>query len=156
VTLPQGVVVDRLRMSSPSDIWASAHINASTNVGYDQTAVVLHYDGTHWQQVSIGASGHPQFVQAFDRGTTWAFSLQHNPLAMDIISSAHCQNNGGWHAVRWPMNNVSMGFVTLGGTTIQRVSADEYWAIAWHQPSNGPVTTVLLYFASGIWHEYGR
>lgn len=156
MALPNGVVVDRLRTTSPNNIWVSGHVNAPSNVGYDQTAAVLHYDGANWQQVSVGAGGHPQFVQAFDRGTAWAFSLQHNSLAMDIISDTQYQNTDDWHAVRWPVGDLIMGFVSLVGTTIQRVSTDEYWAIGWHEPTNAQLTPVLLYFANGAWHRYGR
>jgi hypothetical protein len=47
---------------------------------------------------------------------------------------------------------MGMGLVAFGMTTMQRVSADEYWSIG----VNGSSQSVLLYFASGTWHAYGQ
>ena len=96
-SLPSGVNIDRLRMVSPNDIWASGHINAQSNWDPDQTAAVLHYDGSHWQQVNTGASGHPQFVQVFDGNTSLAFTIV-GWRGSDFISGVHYQRGGihGW------------------------------------------------------------
>jgi len=151
VALPSGVAIDRLRMVSPNDIWGSGHISAPTNVDSQQSAAEMRYDGSGWRQVDTSASGQPQFVQAFDRNTSWAFTL--NP-AMDqnVINAVQYQRNGSWLAVKWPFSDVNMGMVVFGMNSIQRVSADEYWSIG----SHGSLGPVLLYFASGAWHAYGE
>ncbi|HEU5347536.1 MAG TPA: hypothetical protein VFU63_02870 [Ktedonobacterales bacterium] len=160
VSLPSGVALDQLRMVAPNDIWGSGHISAASGADNDQRAAVLHYDGSEWQQVNIGAKGHPQFVQAFDRNTNWAFTLTGSLSPIDIISSTQYEHGGTWQSVAWPFKNMGLGFVSTGMNPIQRVSPDEYWTIGWSDvtwnPDNGtgshPVT-VLLYFTDGAWHE---
>lgn len=129
VSLPTGVNIDRLRMVSPNNLWASGHINAPSNWDTDQTAAVLHYDGNQLRQANIGANGNPQFVQAFDGDTSWAFAIS-NVSATDIIGSVRYQRGGSWLAVKWPFTNMGMGLVAFGMTTMQRVSADEYCSSA--------------------------
>ncbi|HKW23820.1 MAG TPA: hypothetical protein VJO13_20750, partial [Ktedonobacterales bacterium] len=141
---------DRLRMVSPNDIWASGHINAPSNWDTDQTAAVLHYDGNQLRQANIGANGNPQFVQAFDANTSLAFTIS-DANVTDIIGGVYYQREGNWLRVKWPFTNIGMGLVAFGMSTIQRVSADEYWTIG----VNGS-QSALLYFASGTWHAYGQ
>lgn len=150
VALPSGVAIDRLRMVSPNDIWGSGHISASSNVDVQQSAAVMRYDGSGWRQVTIGASGQPQFVQAFDSNTSWAFTL--DPTAsQDVIGSVRYERDGTWLKIKWPFSEMNMGMVVFGMNTIQRVSADEYWTIG----SVGSMSPVLLYFAGGAWRQYG-
>lgn len=165
VTLPHGVAVDQLRMTSPNDIWASGHISAPSNDDSVQQAAVLRYDGSGWRQISITASGHPQFVQAFDSATSWAFTLSSSFNADDSISGAQYQHGGSWQTIAWPFKDTGLGFVSLGMNPIQRVAPDEYWTIGWNNGARQPNTnggtasasvTVLLYFANGAWHEYGQ
>lgn len=165
VTLPHGVAVDRLRMVSPNNIWASGHISAASNADINQTAAVLHYDGSGWQQVNIGTSEHPQSVQVFDGNTSWAFTLASSFNPDDSISGAQYQHGGTWQTVTWPFKDTGLGFVSLGLNPIQRVAPDEYWTIGWSNGTRQPNTnggsatasvTVLLYFANGAWHAYGN
>lgn len=154
-TLPSGVEVNRLRMVAPNDIWASGHINAPSNVDYEQSSAVLHYDGNSWRMVSTGARGRPQFIQAFDANTGWAFTIDAD-MGADTINGAQYQRNGTWLRVKWlSANNVSMGLVPFGMSAMQRVSADEYWAIGILNTTGGQQAT-LLYFANGAWHAYGQ
>jgi hypothetical protein len=134
---------------------------------------VLHYDGSEWRQVSVGASGHPQDVEAFGLGTAWAFTRYEPsvttgytppPFVFDspTISSVQYQRDGVWSQVKWPFTNLTR----IGAIT--RVSSDEYWAIGYSDVTNwtptgdgsytgsGHEVDVLLYFANGAWHEYGR
>ena len=152
--LPAGVVVDRLRVVAPNDIWASGHINAPSNVDYEQSAAALHYNGNSWQKVNSGASGHPQFIQSFDSATGWAFTIDAD-MSADTVTGAQYQRNGTWLRVKWPFANMSMGLVAFGMSPMQRVSADEYWTIGVANPTGGQ-QGALLYFANGAWHEYGQ
>jgi hypothetical protein len=155
VALPSGVVVDRLRMVLPNDLWASGHINAPSNVDYEQSAAVLHFDGSSWQSVTSGASGHPQFIQAFNRNTSWAFTIN-TDMGADTINGTQYQHTGTWLRVKWPFTDMNMGEAPFGMSPMQRVSADEYWSIGVINPTGGDQHSVLYYFASGAWHAYGQ
>lgn len=148
--LPPGVAVDRLRMVSPDDIWASGHINASTNADYDQSAAVLNYDGNSWHQETIVVPGKPQSVQAFTGLTSWAFSISKTTID-DTIVGVQYLRGASWLTVKWPFSDMNLGLVSFGMNTIQRVSTDEYWTIG----VIGGSQSVLLYFANGMWHQYG-
>ena len=167
---PAGITVYAMRMVSPNDIWASGQMERGSS---GVIGAVLHYDGSEWRQVSVGASGHPQDVEAFGLGTAWAFTRYEPsvttgytppPFVFDspTISSVQYQRDGVWSQVKWPFNNLTR----IGAIT--RVSSDEYWAIGYSDVTNwtptgdgsytgsGHEVDVLLYFANGAWHEYGK
>lgn len=167
---PAGITVYAMRMISPNDIWASGQMERGSS---GAMGAVLHYDGSEWRQVSVGASGHPQDVEAFGLGTAWAFTRYEPsvttgytppPFVFDspTISSVQYQRDGVWSQVKWPFTNLTR----IGAIT--RVSSDEYWAIGYSDVTNwtptgdgsytgsGHEVDVLLYFANGVWHEYGR
>ncbi|MFI5273354.1 MAG: anti-sigma factor family protein [Ktedonobacterales bacterium] len=161
VTLPPSLAIDRLRMVSPANIWASGHVAAPTNWDPDQSSAVLHYDGMRWQPVPIGARGAPQLVDIFSAGAGVAFSLA-NQTGLNgtgfYIASAQYENRGQWAVVPWADTNLW----SISG--LQRVSQDEYWAIGRYEVSvannnggiSGTAHPVLLYFANGIWTEFGK
>lgn len=152
-TFPAHVMIERLRMVAPNNIWASGFISAPTNWDVDQSAAVLHYDGGQWQQVAISTSGKPQIVHAFDSKTAWAFTVKPSSspkLRWSNISAAQYQHDGAWHEVAWPFTNV------VNISSINRTGPDTFWAIG--TTLLGGVDTgysALLYFANGSWHEYG-
>ena len=75
---------------------------------------------------------------------------------MDTVNSVQYERNGTWLRVKWlSVGNVSMGLVPFGMSAMQRVSADEYWAIGATNPTGGQQAT-LLYFGNGAWHIYGQ
>jgi hypothetical protein len=170
MALPKGVSIYTLRMVSPNDIWASGQVGRGSS---EAPGAILHYDGSQWRQVAVGANGSPQDVEAFDQGTAWAFTRYEPsvttgytppPIIFDSpnISSAQYQRDGSWSPLAWPFKNL-----TRVGPII-RVSSDEYWAIGYHMVTSmtptgdgsysggGREVGVLLYFANGVWHEYGR
>ncbi|HEU4782883.1 MAG TPA: hypothetical protein VFS83_06060, partial [Ktedonobacterales bacterium] len=68
-TPPSGIWLSSMRMVAPNDIWASGQRNA---VSSSATGAALHYDGSQWHEVPVGASGRAQDVEAFDQYTSWA------------------------------------------------------------------------------------
>lgn len=149
--VPSGVFIDRLRMDSPTDIWASAHIVVPLNSeGSQSAAVALHYDGTTWAQMNLGKGGQAQLVQVFAANAAWAFSLQRT-AAGETISGMQYGGGNTWQAVKLPAADL------LDANALVRVTPDEYWAIGHYVvPATGDVAPVLLYFANGAWHAYGR
>jgi hypothetical protein len=161
---PSGIWVSTMRMVAPNDIWASGQRDPASSAA---TGATLHYDGSQWREVPVGASGRAQDVEAFDQGTSWAFTISvptitkgaTTPPPDPVIASAQYQRDGLWQQVSWPFTDISQ----IG--SIIRVSADEYWAIGyrdvtnWTSNGNGSFTGagysvgVLLYFADGMWHE---
>ena len=159
-----GIWVYTMRMVAPNDIWASGQSDpgAGNSIG-----ATLHYDGSQWREVPVGASGRAQDVEAFDQGTSWAFTISERTITKDattppaepVIVSAQYQRDGSWQQVSWPFSDISQ----IGSIT--RVSADEYWAIGYyyvtHQTptgnggytGSGYAVGVLLYFVDGAWHE---
>ncbi len=150
VTLPPGVFIDRLRMDSPTDIWASAHAVVPLNSeGAQSAAVALHYDGTNWAQVNLGEGGKAQLVQSFGASAAWAFNLERTD-AGETISRMQYGGGNTWQTVKLPVADL------LEVSSLVRVAPDEYWAIGHYVArTTGDVTPVLLYFASGTWHQYG-
>lgn len=164
---PVGITIYSMRMVSPNDIWASGQMDRDSS---REVGATLHYDGSQWRQVSVGAKGSPQDVEAFDQGTAWAFTQSEptvtkgatSPPGPPIVTSVQYQRDGAWSQVAWPFTNLS------GIGPITRVSSDEYWAIGYHRVTSRTPTSngvyvgaghdepVLLYFANGVWHEYGR
>jgi hypothetical protein len=149
--LPSGVFIDRLRMDSPTDIWASAHaIEPLNSEGSQPAAVALHYDGTNWAQMNLGEGGKAQLVQSFGTSATWAFSLQRTD-AGETISRMQYGGGNTWQTVKLPVADL------LDVSSLVRVAPDEYWAIGHYVVrATGRVAPVLLYFASGTWHAYGK
>jgi hypothetical protein len=149
--LPSGIFIDRLRMDSPTDIWASAHAIVPLNSeGSQAAAVVFHYDGATWAQVNLGNGEKAQLVQAFDASAAWAFSLQRTN-AGETISSMQYGGGNTWQTVKLPTDDL------LDVSSLARVAPDEYWAIGHYVVrATGKVAPVLLYFANGAWHAYGR
>jgi hypothetical protein len=161
---PSGIWVSTMRMVAPNYIWASGQRDQASSAA---TGATLHYDGSQWREVPVGASGRAQDVEAFDQGTSWAFTISvptitkgaTTPPPDPVIASAQYQRDGLWQQVSWPFTDISQ----IG--SIIRVSADEYWAIGyrdvtnWTSNGNGSFTGagysvgVLLYFANGAWHE---
>lgn len=162
-TLRAGVVVDTLRMVSPTNIWASGHIGPDSGWPTDQSPpAVLHYDGSQWRQVAVSASGHPQVVEAFDGSTSWAFTLQpvNGPTARWFTAITQYQRDGAWRTLANPPVSLFHYIDTL-----TRVEPDTYWVVGYYevtqpnpngQGSMGYDVPVLLYFANGAWHQYGR
>jgi hypothetical protein len=169
VTAPTGITIYDMRMVTPTNIWASGQTERGSS---REAGAVLHYDGSQWRQVPVGATGRPQDVEAFDQSTAWAFTRYEPsvttgytppPLAFNspTISTVQYQHDGVWSQVKWPFTNLTR----IG--QIIRVSSDEYWAIGYHRVTNwtptgnggytgsGYAVPVLLYFANGVWHEYG-
>ena len=163
-TVPSGISIYTLRMVSPNDIWASGQTDAISGA---PRGAVLHYDGQRWKEAPVGASGHPEIVEAFDQNTSWAFTMDYSalhkiPPGDATIKSAQYQHDGSWRQVAWPFTNLSY----VG--TVTRVSPDAYWAIGsysvekWTPTGNGGYSGsgyavgVLLHFANGVWHEYGK
>ncbi|HEY1391293.1 MAG TPA: hypothetical protein VGF38_22335 [Ktedonobacterales bacterium] len=151
--LPSGTFIDRLRMDSPTNIWASAHtIEPLNSEGSQSAAVALHYDGAHWAQVNLGDGGKAQIIQLFGTSAAWAFSLQRTHWGETI---SHMQYGGGntWQTVQLPIVDL------LDVSPLVRVAPDEYWAIGHYVASAagnvGTVASVLLHFANGTWHAYG-
>ena len=170
MALPTGVTIYTLHMVSPNDIWASGQVGRGSS---QVRGAILHYDGSQWRQVAMGAQGSPQDVEAFGVGTAWAFTRYEPsvttgytppPLVFDspTISSAQYQRDGAWSKVSWPFKNLTR----IGPIT--RVSSDEYWAIGYSMVTSytptgdgdysggGHEVGVLLYFVNGVWHEYGQ
>ena len=161
---PSGIWVYTMRMVAPNDIWASGQNDPGSG---NSIGATLHYDGSQWREVPVGASGRTQDVEAFDHDTSWAFTISAptitkgatTPPAEPVIVSAQYQRDGSWQQVSWPFTDISQ----IGA--IIRVSAHEYWAIGyrdvtnWTSNGNGSFTGagysvgVLLYFADGAWHE---
>lgn len=153
-TLPSGIFIDRLRMSSPTDIWASAYTIVPLNSESNQpAAVALHYDGATWTRVNLGQGGKAQLVQSFGASAAWVFSLQRTN-AGETISSMQYGDGNTWQAVQLPIADL------LDVSSLVRVAPDEYWAIGHYVASAtgnvANVASVLLYFASGAWHTYGQ
>ena len=150
-TLPSGVFIDRLRMASPVDIWASAHAVVPLNSEGDQSAAVaLHFDGTNWAQVNLGTGGKAQLIQSFGASAAWAFSLQRTD-AGETISRMQYGGGNTWQAVKLPAADL------LDVSSLVRVAPDEYWAIGHYVArATGNVAPMLLYFANGTWHDYGQ
>ena len=164
---PTDITIYTLRMVSPNDVWASGMIDTQA---HGAVGAALHYDGSQWSQVAVGAKGSPQDVEVFDRGTAWAFTQIEPTVATGnappdyppAIGGVQYERDGSWRQVAWP--DASLWRV---GPVI-RVSGDEYWAIGYHSArswtptgnggyvGSGHDTSVLLYFANGVWHEYGR
>ena len=168
MALPTGIAIYTLRMVTPNDIWASGQMDRGSN---REAGAVLHYDGSQWRQVTAGASGRPQDVEAFDQGAAWAFTRYDPmvttgntpPLNDSTISGAQYQHDGVWSWVEWPFTRLTR----IGA--ISRVSSDEYWAIGYYMvttsrtptgnggyASAGHEVAVLLYFANGAWYEIGQ
>lgn len=167
MTVPTGISIYTLRMVAPNDIWASGQMDRGSS---REVGVALHYDGSQWRQVAVGASGHPQDVEAFDQDTAWAFT-KYDPMVTTgntpppdhpSITSVQYQHDGVWNQVAWSFTNLTR----IG--QIVRVSSDEYWAIGYYTvttsrtptgnggySSAGHEVPVLLYFANGAWREYG-
>jgi hypothetical protein len=158
-----GITIYTMHMVAPNEIWAWGQMERGSNRA---VGAALHYDGSQWRQVAVGANGHPQDVEVFDQDTAWAFT-QSEPTASatappgpPIVTSAQYQRDGVWSQVAWPFKNLT------GIGQITRVSSDEYWAIGYHRVTNrtptgnsgyvgsGHYAPVLLYFANGVWHEY--
>ena len=164
---PAGITIYSMRMIAPNNIWASEQMERGSSRA---VGGVLHYDGRQWRQVAVGANGSPQDLEAFDQGTVWAFTQSDltvttgatSPPGPPIVTSVQYQRDGVWSQVAWPFANLS------GIGPITRVSSDEYWAIGYHRVTSQTPTgngvyvgaghdePVLLYFANGAWHEYGR
>jgi hypothetical protein len=148
--LPSGVYIDRLRMDSPSDIWASAHTIVPVNSeGSQPAAMALHFDGATWTQVKLGKGGESQLVQIFGASAAWTFNLQRTN-AGETISRMQYGGGNTWQAVKSPFADL------LDVSSLVRVSTDEYWAIGHYVSAAGNAAPVLLYFANGAWHDYGR
>jgi len=163
-TPPSGIWLSTMRMVAPNDIWASGQRDP---VSSGATGAALHYDGSQWHEVPVGASGRTQDVETFDQSTSWAFTIgvptstkgDTAPPGDPVIVNAQYQRDGSWQQVAWPFTNISQ----IGPIT--RVSAGEYWAIGyqdvtnWTPNGNGSFTgagytvDVLLYFVDGAWHE---
>lgn len=150
-TLPSGVFIDRMRMDSPTNIWASAHIVVPVNSeGSQPAADVLHYDGATWSKVNLGKGGDAQLVQSFGASAAWAFNLQRSD-AGETISRMQYGAGSTWRAVNLPLDDL------LDVSSLAQVTPDEYWAIGHYVAhGTGNVASALLYFASGSWHAYGQ
>ena len=170
--LPEDATIYTMRMVTPNNIWASGQISKSADSS--GRAATLHYDGSQWREVAIGASqrSHGMFldVQVFDQNTAWVFTEgvppstkgDTTPSDHTIVTGAQYQRAGVWRQVSWPFTDLS----TINSVT--RVSSDEYWAVGYYTiehrtpTSNGAYISsadafpVLLYFVNGVWHEYGR
>lgn len=165
-TLPSGVLIDQLRMVSPNDIWTSGRMLPPNSL-IDQKEAVLHYDGTAWTRVRLGSAEQAQIVEALSADEGWAFTLKSTqkqpcqPGADYFIDKVQFGGGAIWQTVPWQFKDLS------GISNLERVAPDEYWAIGYSSKEKltptgnggcsgvGYSVPVLLYFASGMWHQYG-
>jgi hypothetical protein len=165
-TLPSGVLIDQLRMVSPNDIWTSGRMLPPNSL-IDQKEAVLHYDGTAWTRVRLGPAEQAQIVEALSADEGWAFTLKSTqkqpcqPGADYVIDKVQFGGGAIWQTVPWQYKDLS------GISNLERVAPDEYWAIGYYSKEKltptgnggcsgvGYSVPVLLYFASGMWHQYG-
>lgn len=167
VRVPGGTEMTRLTAVSATDIWATGEtpLNGNYYEGVEKAAV-LHYDGSAWQPVNVGANPRAQRIVVLGDHNIWAFGVTHAANDPDIgnltISLVQHQTGDRWQSVNLPITDLKQI------TALTRVGPDEYWAIGLYevftQQSDGHGgtrgagygNTVLLHYANGTWTQYGR
>ena len=151
VPVPDNGVISSLRMLSPTDGFAMGQIPGASGTIADGTALLLHYDGTQWTRMDVGASAAAQQVVMFGDSEGWAFGVRKTGTSSDqssaVVAFAQYEQAGKWQTVPWP-------FASFSDILLVRVANGEYWGFGYDttQVASHPV---LLYFAEGAWTAYG-
>lgn len=167
VMVPGGTEMTRLTAVSATDIWATGEtpLNGNYYEGVEKAAV-LHYDGSAWKQVNVGASPRAQRIVVLGDHDIWAFGVTHaanDPSIGNLtISLAQHQTGDRWQSVNLPITDLQQILA------LTPVGPDEYWAIGQYEvygpnPNDTARNTaegighrVLLHYANGTWTQYGR
>jgi anti-sigma factor RsiW len=164
VALPQGTLLASLRMLAPDNGWATGFAYVSGNeTAANPTVnrpVALHYDGSSWTEVNIGANSSAYAYYVLGQGEAWSYSVSSS--IPQVITSLQREHGGQWQNVPWPFKNF------LSFTEPICVTADTCWAIGTVllPDQRVPVghgetvilktqASVLLLYSNGAWHEYG-
>lgn len=164
VSLPQSTYLTSLRMLAPDDGWATGYAYVSGNETATNPTVnhpiALHYDGSSWSQVNIGASPSAYSYYVLSQGDAWSYSIS-TSVPQHIVSTQR-EQAGQWQNVPWPFKDI----VSFGQPVC--ATTDACWTIGTsllpgkRVPNGSGGSTVvyaqapvLLLYASGSWHEYG-
>lgn len=161
VPLDQRDYLTNLRMLAANDGWASGFAYVSGNETTDNPTVnrpiALHYDGTSWTEVDIGARSDAIGLVVLGQGEAWSFTR--TSTIPQYTNATQREHLGQWQSVAWPYKD--SGDVR----NLTCVTADDCWAIGSYALPDQQVGTVnvvgrqgmvLLRYADGAWHEYGR
>ena len=143
---PPFVAPKSLHMVSPSDGWLAGFDD--TPVIVTHRLIVMHYDGTAWKQVSLGADRSVGYIWMFTDTDGWALGGDRQQV---LVLHYH---NSRWETTPWPFDGIFL-------EEIFRVSDDEAWAVGYNKvdatatatPSGG--TDILFHFSGGVWTRYG-
>lgn len=146
-----------ISMDSPTDGWAVGGIQPITNSGESaqNTAILLHYNGHSWTQVSNSIQANLGVVQMESATSGWALPSMG---AADVI---YHYDGASWTAQ--PLPSISSGdqqsFVEI--FSLSMTSPDDGWAVGSATPPartignagypSAPPTGVILHYTSGKW-----
>jgi hypothetical protein len=150
-TLPTGAILSAVSADAPNDIWAVGYENFLES---DARTVVIHYDGTSWQQVtSTNASTSDQLsaVTALAPDDVWAVGNSQPEHSPQTTLIEH------WDGTSWsvvPSPNVSNNNQSNRLFGITAVSANDIYAFGSYFAPNGSGQqfTLVMHWNGTAWN----
>jgi len=147
---------ERTGLSFSSGLQDVAAISASNVVAVGHTGTVgsatpliQRYDGTAWSSEAPGTTSqgaHLQSVSARSASAQWAVGHRSGGAALQTLT---LRNTGsGWQEVPGANSSTTLINILHGVTT---VSADEAWAVGYHENSSFVRRTMVQHYSNGSW-----
>jgi hypothetical protein len=147
-------VLNNVTAISPTDAWAVGWF--STTTGQEQP-LVLHWNGTSWQQVTApapgGATGVTDLVgiSAGSASDMWATGYYAASSGSTGQSLTLHWNGTSWKQVTSPSPGGTAGLSFL--VSVDAISASDVWAVGYYSTTSGEQQPLILHWTGKAWQQ---